>query len=93
MHRFAAFCLCAVLATTPAMAKPNAQLVQSVENRLSIWGLGDVDGDGLTTAQIAALHLKLTNAPPRYGRNAIRFKQELKSILRWKPRRSENAGG
>lgn len=79
-----ALLIAALLAATPISAKPNAQLVQSVENGLSLWGLGDVNGDALSTSQIAALHLKLTNAPPRFGLNAIRFKQELKSILRWK---------
>lgn len=72
-----------LLSLTPVIAKPNAQLVRSVEQRLSVWGFGDVEGETLSTAQISALHLKLSSAPPRFGRNAIRFKQELKSILRW----------
>lgn len=83
MRRLATLLIVAALSLSPVMAKPNAQLVRSVETGLSSWGLGTVDGEQLSTSQIAALYLKLTNAPPRFGLNAIRFKQELKSILRW----------
>lgn len=67
----------------PAISKPNAQLVRSVEHRLALWGFGQVDGTALSTAQVSALHLKLTNAPSRFGGRAFIFKQELKTILGW----------
>ncbi len=80
--RLAAVFLAVALCAAPVTAQQTGQLVKSVEHRLSLWGFGHVDGDTLSRAQLAALHLKLTNAPPRFGLNAIRFKQELKSILR-----------
>ena len=68
---------------SPAISKPNAQLVRSVENRLALWGFGQVDGAALSTTQVSALHLKLTNAPSRFSGRAFIFKQELKTILGW----------
>ena len=70
----------ALLAVT-AQAKPNEQLLRSIEHRLAFWNVGAVDYDKLTTAQAAALHLKLTNAPPRFGSRAFLFRQELITIL------------
>lgn len=77
--------LSGVLALLPVMsvAAPNAQLLRSIESRLQFWNVGPVDYDALTTSQAAALHLKLTNAPPRFSGRAHLFRQELKTILGW----------
>lgn len=76
--------IAALLASaTPAAAAPNEQLLRSIEHRLAFWNVGPVDYDALTTSQAAALHLKLTNAPPRFSGRAHMFRQELLTILRW----------
>ena len=74
-----------LLLAAPVQAAPNEQLLQSIEHRLKSWNVGPVDYDRLTTRQAAALHLKLTNAPPRFGQRAFLFRQELKTILKWDP--------
>lgn len=68
---------------TPSHAAPNEQLLRSIENRLTFWNVGPVDYSKLTTAQAAALHTKLSTAPPRYSGRAHIFRQELLTILRW----------
>lgn len=69
------------LAPIAASAGPNAQLLASISARLSQWNVGEVDYNALTTAQAGALHLKLTNAPPRFSNRAHFFRQELLIIL------------
>ena len=77
--------IAALLAATPlaVAAAPNEQLLRSIEHRLAFWNVGPVDYLALTTSQAAALHLKLTNAPPRFSQRAFLFRQELKTILQW----------
>ncbi|MEM9581557.1 MAG: hypothetical protein AAGA08_00425 [Pseudomonadota bacterium] len=68
--------------TAPALAAPNAQLVRSVEHRLAIIGMRDVDVSTLSTAQVGALHMKLQG---RYAdfHQRVRTRQEVKVILGW----------
>ncbi|MEP3347309.1 MAG: hypothetical protein ABJN34_07210 [Litoreibacter sp.] len=63
----------------PASAAPNAQLVNSVQQRMNVLGFRDVDVSQLTSHQIVALHLKL-QGPSNSG---IRKKQDIRAILRW----------
>lgn len=54
------FLIATILAfAVPASAQPNAQLVNSVEQRLAILGFNDVDAATLSNRQIAELHLEL----------------------------------
>ena len=69
--------------SAPAVAAPNEQLLRSIEHRLTFWNVGEVDYKALTTSQAAALHMKLSNAPPRFSGRAHMFRQELLTILRW----------
>lgn len=71
----------AVLAA-PAFAAPNAQLVNSVEQRLSIIGFSKVDGSELSTSQISALHLRLQGSY-EFGLDRVRAQQDVKVILNW----------
>lgn len=76
--------LAALIATAaPAYSAPNEQLLRSIEHRLAFWNVGQVDYSKLTTSQAAALHMKLTNAPSRFGGRSAFFRQELLTILRW----------
>ncbi len=74
--------LALVVSAAPIHAAPNAQLVQSVENRLAVIGMRDVDVSGLSTSQIAALHLKLQGNYDSFLRR-VRTQQEVKVILGW----------
>lgn len=80
----AALGLAAVLSLTaaPVLAKPNAQLVRSVEHRLATIGMRDVDASQLTTQQVGALHLRL-QGNFTFGLNRIRAQQDVKVILNW----------
>lgn len=69
-------------ATSPAIAAPNAQLVRSVEHRLAVIGMRDVDVSTLNTSQVAALHMKLQGRYADFHRR-IRTQQEVKVILGW----------
>lgn len=71
------------LTTAPTIAAPNAQLVRSVEHRLSILGFRGVDGSALTTAQVGALHMRLQGNYTA-GLNRVRAQQAVKVILDWK---------
>lgn len=69
---------------TPVVAAPNAQLVNSVQQRLDILGFRDVDASTLTTRQIAALHLELQGRAMSFGGfNRINTRQKVKVILGW----------
>jgi hypothetical protein len=69
-------------APLPALADPNAQLVNSVQARLDRLGLPDVDAGLLATHQIAALHLELQGSALSFGPEWIRTRQKVKTILR-----------
>lgn len=68
--------------TSPAISAPNAQLVRSVEHRLAVIGMRDVDVSRLSTSQVAALHLKLQGRFSDFHRR-LRTQQEVKVILGW----------
>lgn len=81
--KFAAILLGVSLAlAAPAVAKPNEQLVLSVQHRMDILGFSNVDVGELTTAQVAALHMRL-QGNYAFGPKRIRTQQEVKAILRW----------
>ncbi|GFE65027.1 hypothetical protein [Litoreibacter roseus] len=80
---FCAVAIATILSTAAVTAAPNSQLVNSVQNRLNLYGFSDVDARELTNHQIAALHLKFSEAPGLFGGKSIRFKQEIKVILEW----------
>ncbi|MEM9795972.1 MAG: hypothetical protein AAF919_05765 [Pseudomonadota bacterium] len=81
MIRLAVVALALVLATEPAQAEPNAQLVSSVQHRLNILGYQRVDASSLTTRQIAMLHLKLQGPLPGGGFRWMNLRQETQVIL------------
>lgn len=83
MLRSVALAILLSLAPVAASAAPNAQLLASISARLSQWNVGPVDYNALTTSQAAALHLKLSDAPPRFSGRAHLFRQELITILNW----------
>lgn len=69
---------------SPASAEPNAQLVRSVEHRLSILGFGHVDASTLSTRQIAALHLELQRGALGFGGfDRINARSRVRIILGW----------
>ncbi len=83
MIRAALLTAALTFAPVAATAAPNEQLLRSIEHRLQFWNVGPVDYSTLTTSQAAALHLRLTNAPPRFSGRASFFRQELILILNW----------
>lgn len=71
-----------LIATTPSVAAPNAQLVASVQQRLDYLGFADVDAGTLSTSQIAALHLQLDGRAMDFGGfTRMRTRQRVKAIL------------
>lgn len=68
---------------TTETARPNAQLVRSVQYKLDVLQFGHVDARRLTNRQIAALHLELTDQPVVFGRGFIRTRQKIEVILGW----------
>lgn len=71
------------LATAPAIAAPNAQLVASVQQRLDRIGFDSVEADRLTTRQIAALHMQLQGRAVAFGPQWIKTRQKVSVILGW----------
>lgn len=68
----------------PAIAQPNAQLVNSVEQRLAILGFQNVDASTLSTRQVAALHLELQREAFSFDNfNRINARSRVKVILGW----------
>ena len=68
---------------TPAVAAPNAQLVASVQSRLDRAGFAHVDAGTLTTRQIAALHLQLSNRQVSGGFHGLDMRGKIEVILGW----------
>ncbi len=68
-----------LLATVPAAAAPNPQLLRSIEIRLERYDV-DVDVTTLSTRQAAALHLELSDPENSY----FDVRRKLISILNWK---------
>ncbi|WP_371156660.1 hypothetical protein [Jannaschia sp. 2305UL9-9] len=83
MRRHLAVAMAVTLATAPAIAAPNAQLVASVQNRLDRLGFDAVDADSLTTRQIAALHMQLQGRALSFGPGWIKTRQRVQVILGW----------
>lgn len=68
--------LALILTATLAQAAPPSQLSSSVERRLDVYGV-HVDGERLTTAQAAALHLLLVSE-----RGLLNVRRKARAILR-----------
>jgi hypothetical protein len=66
-----------------ALADPNPQLVASVQQRLNVLGFTGVDARTLSTRQVAALHMELRGGAFSFGRNYIRARQRVETILGW----------
>lgn len=70
---------------TPLLAETQISdgFIRNIEHELSLFGFRDVDASTLTNQQLGALHLKLSNSVSPFGFEAIRRKQEIKTILGW----------